>query len=263
MYDPKFNNVILSIVKRLIPIVVIALLLQGCSDSESDRGCQSDNPDALQVLFVGNSFTSNNNLPGMLCDLAAAAGLSIVTDAVTQGGHTLERHADDQATQDKILGNNWAYVILQEQSRLPGTTDRPRMVQAAIALDEHIRQVGARPLLFLTWGYRDDEARAAGFQSFSHMQRLLRDGYELAADAINAEIAPVGSAWERARDQRPALNLWSEDGQHPGVAGTYLAACVFFAHLFNETSVGLSFQPSGLSNSDATFLQRMADQTVF
>ena len=44
--------------------------------------------------------------------------------------------------------------------------------------------------------------------------------------------AQSGMAWKHTRDQQPSINLYSSDGSHPSVAGTYLAACTFYATLF-------------------------------
>ena len=36
----------------------------------------------------------------------------------------------------------------------------------------------------------------------------------------------------------PEINLYHSDGKHPSLAGTYLAASVFFATLYNKSPVG-------------------------
>jgi PKD repeat protein len=46
------------------------------------------------------------------------------------------------------------------------------------------------------------------------------------------------------------------------VAGTYLAACTFYATIFETSPVGLSYT-AGLNATQAAFLQQIAHQTVF
>jgi hypothetical protein len=51
----------------------------------------------LEVLFIGNSYTSANNLPAMLEGLAdAAGGRKVHTDRHLVGGCTLERHVEEK-----------------------------------------------------------------------------------------------------------------------------------------------------------------------
>jgi hypothetical protein len=57
--------------------------------------------------------------------------------------------------------------------------------------------------------------------------------------------------------QDPQLQPWQEDGSHPTEQGTYLAACVFYAVIFQESPQGLSYTRS-LSAETAHQLQGVA-----
>ena len=50
---------------------------------------------AINLLFIGNSFTQRNNVPGLLAELAAARGVSVTHDLVSAGGASLRRHWND------------------------------------------------------------------------------------------------------------------------------------------------------------------------
>ena len=52
-----------------------------------------------------------------------------------------------------------------------------------------------------------------------------------------------------------------DDGSHPTVSGTYLAACVFYATIFRQSPEGLSYI-DGLSSRDASVLQAEAAGAV-
>ena len=80
-----------------------------------------DAPSApLKVLFIGNSYTSVNDLPAMVTALAeAAGGRKIEVDRHLVGGCTLEKHVKDQKAIDKIRGTKWDVVVLQEHSLRP------------------------------------------------------------------------------------------------------------------------------------------------
>ena len=57
------------------------------------------------------------------------------------------------------------------------------------------------------------------------------------------------------------MALWVDDGVHPTPAGTYLAACVFYATIFHADPRGLAFT-DGLATEDAHLLQEMAARAV-
>ncbi len=62
-------------------------------------------------------------------------------------------------------------------------------------------------------------------------------------------------------NERPDIVLRVADARHPTVSGTYLAACTFFAALFNRTPEGLAYS-AGPDTKDADYLQNLAWQTV-
>jgi TolB-like protein len=57
------------------------------------------------------------------------------------------------------------------------------------------------------------------------------------------------------------MALWQDDGSHPSTAGTYLAACVFYAIVFRQSPAGLGFD-DGLSSDITNTLQRAAAVNV-
>lgn len=99
-----------------------------------------------------------------------------------------------------------------------------------------IRSVGATPMLYLTW------ARKATPED----QGALNYAYMRVAKDTGAQAAPVGIAWERVRKQKPFLELFYEDGSHPSAAGSYLAACTFYAVIFQQSPAGLPGKISGI-----------------
>ena len=118
-------------------------------------------------------------------------------------------------------------------------------------------------MLFMTWGFREGSP-LYGCEDFVAMQARLDATYLEIAGEIDAPVAPVGIAWKRAIEQDPQLveDLWiSSDPVHPAPAGTYLAACVFYAVLFRESPASLEFRGE-LSEQNARFLQNVAAATV-
>jgi hypothetical protein len=217
---------------------------------------KSDKP-GLRVLFVGNSFTFRNDLPRLVSRLS---GGRIISVSYTAGGWELRYFAEDHELDHLLRDVHWDVVVLQEQSQIPSFAAdyRAREFDPYVrVLAQKIDAVGARPLLFQTWGYRTGDRRNLPADTFAQMQARLAWGYADAARNARAGVAPVGAAWLAALSRRPQLDLWADDGKHPSRLGSYLAACVFYATLTTRNPIGDSFT-DGLDKSDARFLQRVA-----
>ena len=230
-------------------------------------------PDTLRVLFLGNSYTAANNLPAQVAGLAASAGHVLVHQAVTPGGHTLDGHSTNPTSLGLIMQGGWDHVVLQEQSQIPTIPyyQVNSMYPGARRLEDSIRLYApcANVLFYQTWGRRFGGMQCDGgnvhcspdFTDFDHMQDSLTAAYLGIATELHAQVAPVGEAWRHAL-QDTTLVLHTADNSHPNVSGTYLAACTFHAALWDESPVGLGYDP-GLPAAQRAALQASADAVVF
>jgi hypothetical protein len=208
-------------------------------------------PGPVRALFIGNSFTARNNLPGLVSDLAAGRGIELEPRLLSMGGASLRMHWNKGQAQKEIDTRRYDWVVLQEQSTLP-VKNAARMHENVRLFDAAIRAAGARTALYLTW------ARLNAPQS----QRAITDAYTNIGREIGATVVPVGVAWERVLAAPDAPVLHDKDGSHPSPAGSYLAACVFLAALFDESPAGTDSAPPGLSAAHAKLLQRAAREAV-
>ena len=242
----------------LIVLVTLSVLLWGCAPA--DR-CKNAEP-VVRILFIGNSYTYVNDLPGMFTRLSCSGGKRVETGMAAPGGWTLAQHLASADTLNAIRGQRWDVIVLQEQSQLPASASYrdQGMYPAVRGLVSLIRSVKARPYLFLTWGHRDGWPDNQ-LNSYAAMQDQLYFGYVTIAKELSVDVAPVGSAWKQAVSHTPPLDLWQEDGSHPTQSGTYLAACVFYASLFQKSPVGLE-EHAGLPADTARTIQTIAAQTV-
>jgi hypothetical protein len=226
---------------------------------------QSDRP-GLRVLFVGNSFTYYNSMPAMVHRLGEAApgGSPIFVVAYTAPNWSLREAAGNDGLADLLGDASWDVVVLQEVSNLLslGPEWRQREVDPfAWTLRREISAAGARTMLFMTWGYQKGDSRNFVGDSYDYMQARLADGYSLLGNELFADVAPVGLAWQLALERRPGLDLWSHDGHHPGRAGSYLAACVFYAVLSGRDPTKSTFD-AGLDPAEARFLRDVASDVA-
>lgn len=201
------------------------------------------------VLFIGNSFTARNDLPGLVGRLAAARGKPFRHDLVSAGGASLRTHWNAGQAGDAIRSGGYDAVVLQEQSTLP-VKNAGRMHENVRLFDEAIRAAGAKTILYMTW------ARSHAPES----QAAIADAYRTIGDELGTTVVPAGLAWEAflAKHDEPVLH--DKDGSHPTPAGTYLAACTFLAVLFGEDPVGLPGDVPGLTDRGAKALQTTARQ---
>ena len=148
-------------------------------------------------------------------------------------------HWVDGAAQKEIDKGGWAYVVMQ-QGWTPAGVCRDTLRLAANLFNEHIKKVGAKPILFEPWvpiGRVDDFITSM-------------ESYRLAAKDVDGLIFLVAEAWLEATKRKPDLNLYS-DGLHATVSGSYLAALVMYTRIFNKTAVGL---PASLVTRSGVFV---------
>lgn len=216
----------------------------------------------LRVLFVGNSFTFRNALASMVHDLAVydRGGPELFAVEYAAPGWTLEDAAANHDLEHLLDEVPWDIVVLQEQSQLlsfPSAEWQRETYPFARTLQDRIARNGARTLLFMTWGYRLGDRRNLPDDTFLAMQERLARGYSELGAELPASTAPAGVAWADALRERPGLDLWDSDGRHPNVAGSYLAACVFYKALTGRDPSRSRFT-AGLRPREAHFLQRIA-----
>jgi uncharacterized protein DUF4886 len=216
----------------------------------------------VRVLFLGNSYTSVNDLPDTLARLAWSGGHRIETAAQAPGGWTLLDQVSSPDTARLLTDERWDYVVLQEQSEIPSVESlrQSEMYPAVRRLLTMIRDAGASALLFVTWAHRAGWPEN-GMPDYASMQAAIDDGYRAIAGEEHAAIVPVGPAWLQVVAQESKPDLWQDDGSHPTGKGTYLAACVFYAAIFGQSPLGLGWHP-WLSGTDAEQVQRAAATTV-
>jgi hypothetical protein len=203
---------------------------------------RGDQP-GLRVLFVGNSFTFKNSLPALVHDLATGdpGGPPIFSVEYAAPGWSLHEAARDGGLAKLLREVRWDVVVLQEKSwllSLPEDQWRRTTYPFARDLREKIAASGARPLLFMTWGYVLGDRSNVPHDTYAEMQVRLAEG--------------------EALRRKPGLDLWGADGRHPGRSGSYLAACVFYAALTGRDPARSGFT-AGLEAGQAHFLQQVAE----
>lgn len=227
---------------------------------------------SLSVLFIGNSYTYYNNMPGMIfASIAEAAGYEPNVVAITNGGHSLYQHADPhdgcglQVAKQLLPKNVYVYdfVVLQEQSMRPASDDLATFYDAVRDLANRAKGIEATPILYSTWGRRSDSPylTESGLTNET-MTWKLAASYTAIAEELDIPVGYVGLAFYEVYTGNSGIELYDPDTTHPSYAGSYLAAMTLFARMTGIDPTTVNFNGE-LSEQDAAVLKRAAKNAVF
>lgn len=224
-----------------------------------------------RVLFIGNSYVASNNLPQVLRNLALSTGDTITVDSNTPGGHTFQGHTTNTTSLAKIQQGNWDYVVLQEQSQMPSFgigQVQNQVFPFATQLNDLILASNpcAETMFYITWGRKNGDAQNCQYMpalcTYEGMDDLLRQRYMMMVEDNDAVASPVGPVWRYIRAQHPEIELYVSDESHPSAAGTYAAACTFYAAILRKDPT-LITNNGGLNASTAQAIRAAAKAVAF
>jgi hypothetical protein len=226
---------------------------------------QVDTP--KRILFVGNSYMYyNDSLHNHVNRLASAADPAlqkgIQYKSATIGGAPLWHHNIVHLTTPGNLGIKQPFeLVIMQGNSTDAMSDAPRarFRESAVAFNEVITRQGGKVALYMTPAHIKPSNATS-----PDMTSKTADMYVTVGNEIGALVIPVGLAFEEAYRQRPDIKLHQDyDGSHPTLIGTYLAACTVYASVYGKSPVGNSYDYYGkVGKDDATFLQKVADETV-
>ena len=217
----------------------IVLFVIGCGGKSATSPGFSEG--GVRVLFIGNSLTYTNDLAGMLVNVAKAAGdSSVKAAAVAFPDFSLEDHLAEGTALRALRNGRWEFVVMQQgPSSLP--ENQTLLANTSRQFEPFIRAAGAEPVLFMVW---PSQLRFGDFPA-------VLVSYRQAAHAVNGLFAPAGDAWTAAFEMDEEIALYGNDGFHPGVAGTYLAAIVLLHQLRGTAIASLPLRIPGYPASEA------------
>jgi hypothetical protein len=239
-----------------LQFLLFLYLLPGCAGGGHPLG--PGPAGSYHVLFIGNSLTSSNDLPGTVAGLAASVGDTIAVEAVTRPNFAVIDHVSGLSNAlDVVRRGRWDYVILQ-QGPTSQQLFRDTLIIATKLLDPDVRAGGGRTAQLMAWPAEADGSLFDG---------VLQSCVE-AARAVDGVCFPAGEAWRAAWAVDPTLPLYGPDGFHPSPLGTYLAALVVYEGITSHDARKLPQQPvvAGqrleVAGGTVLLLQRVAHETV-
>lgn len=211
------------------------------------------------ALFLGNSYTYFNDLPGMVSTFAAHAGITVQVDSATGGGATLAALYQFAPAKTKLAHGGWTHVVLQGQS-METAYGPTYFLEYCQKFAVQLKAVGAIPVWYATWPRKPGDAiyldnKAGG--SAAAYAKIIAKVYQQAADSYGGVRIAVPEAWAQVLAEHPTLNLYHDDGSHPLPAGTYLVACLFAATVFGADPAKVDWHPPEVSDADAALLRKV------
>ena len=225
--------------------------------------------DTKRVLFIGNSYTFHNNMPDIAAEVARSAGDQLIFATSAYSTYNLQLHSTNATTLELIRQGGWDYVVLQENSQYPSeplSWVEQNVFPYAAFLSGEVRRYnpGAETMFYITWGRRDGDAdrcsRLPVVCTYTGMDDLTRERYMMMADRNDGVLSPVGPVWRYLRENHSSIELYVDDGSHPSAAGSYAAACCFYAAVFRKDPGLITYNYSVGSSTASTI--RSAARTV-
>lgn len=232
----------------------------------------SVNDGILKVLFIGNSHTSYYDFPKTFKAIMASAAFpdSIQIAVSAPGGFSLEEHAMSNQTLDLLNGDNWDWVVLQENATLAALPQAAAEIQVypfAAQLQNRIKinNSETKTILYMTHAYQGgapDCATIPNSCTYDWMQNEIRHNYLMMADRLGAKVAPAGMMWKILLSQKE-MNLWEVDTIHPNPTGAYISALTLFASIQEQRLSNEFFVPSFLETTDRDLIFQVINQSIF
>jgi len=178
---------------------------------------------SFNMLFVGNSLSSHNDLAGQLSELAKLCGITITYNTVYENGASLSQTKD--RSMNMMQNNKYDYVVFQDYP----VRDTGDTVADMEVLCDEAKSIGAIPVLYNpAWRQTDGDKPDTG-----DAQLAQTSTYERVALVDNALHVNAAGAWIYAYGKYPGLSLYETGDYHPNAEGMYLTACTFASALFH------------------------------
>lgn len=175
------------------------------------------------ILFLGNSLTYTNDLPGVVRQLGKAVDQKIRVTSVCYPNYALEDHWRDGEIQKLLESGRFEYVLFQ-QGPSSQAYGRSSLLEYGGMISNLARTHDTRPAYLMVW---------PAVQYYHTFPGVIAN-HEAAALKNDALLIPAGKAWQQYRRGAFVDELYSADRFHPATNGTLLTALTIVQVLFPE-----------------------------
>lgn len=220
-----------------------------------------------RILYIGNSYlyyndSLHNHVRRMLEEVYKKEIDTSNYKSVTISGSRSWHHNINHPLNHTNIGAKKPFqlVILQGGSGETNTKSERKIFSNEIKkMVKKVHEYGAEAALYMIHAYVEPHDKVN-----PRMIEDIKKMYINAGIENNALVIPVGIAFENAYKANPNIKLHKTfDGSHPSLLGTYLASCVVFASITNQSPKGIQYNYfDEISAEDKNFLQNIAHITV-
>lgn len=243
-------------------VLLLLLLSSTIIADQSEKNTQD-------MLLIGSSYFNYHNLRNHLQNLADSAGIAVDFDIYAVNGLYLYDHAYNMVTEAKIQEKDWDYVILQGCGSVTAYpnyyTAHPVYPALVILRNKIINNCDSTRMVFcMPWAFEDGMTWVPGWtDTFVDMQNHIYDNTLQWSNMLGFEISPVGWSWKEVLVDLnfPLHYLHMSDWNHPSLRGSYLMACTIFATVFQQSCIGVNYNP-GIDEDEVTHFQTVGTNIV-
>ncbi len=239
--------------KHLITVILISLTYFSFSQNTT------------KILFIGNSITYFNDMPQTFENIANSFGDLTEVTIYAPGGTGFVNHVEDPNVYELFRAGDWDFIVLQ-----PGSNESPgysypieeTLVRAETLLDSIYTYNPCTKVLYYEISYGVWGSTPENLATYNETMDLIHTNLNFLADSTKTFYAPVGEAISAAWNDDQSNMLWGSTGDiHPNAKGSYIAACVFYASIFQKNSLGTTII-NDLPVEEAANYQLLADTIV-
>lgn len=222
----KNNNTFISGVRSiLLALLFLNVTAGACKKSklpvQPPTVITTPSDSAKKILFVGNSLTYTNDLPGIVTNIGKSRGVEIVTEMLAYPNYALEDHWNDGRLQTLIATKKYHFVVVQQgpSSQMDG---RIMLLDYGARIKNICTPHNTKLAFFMVWPAQ------VNFHTFDGVIANYTD----AAIATNSLLCPVGKLWKEYFLSSGDYSYYGPDMFHPSQMGTANAAQVIYETLF-------------------------------
>jgi len=201
-----------------------------------------------RYLFIGNSLSYSNNLPGILEEVGAFYGVGLEADCLCEPNYALLDHWADNTIPKHLEQKPYDMVLLQQ-----GPSSQPYGREVLLEYGSMIKELATSyntaTSFYMVW------PSIAYFGTFDGVIKNYSD----AARKTGSLLLPVGKVWRSFLDIDEKQSIYSSDLFHPSKKGSFLAALVIFQTIFPDLDIN-DIDPSVFSDyvTEREFLQMLS-----
>lgn len=216
----------------------------------------------MKILFVGNSNTYYNDMPGTLEALAHANGLDWQVESVTKGGWSFRQYADPADVMHEPLqaklAEEWDIVFLQDRTEYP-LTDLDASLKGAAAICGMMKKRPGRLFVYATFARNDGHPHLEKLgMTRTEMAEGVHTAMAAVAAHIGAELSDASGMFhymKECHNDITDIEMYDADLGHPSAAGSYMVALLHYAAITGALPEKIAAVPSVRSANEAEILK--------